>query len=108
MPTPIDCVHLYSRLAADPDLGDIIEMFVDEMPERMQRLWECLETGDMAGLERAAHQIKGSAGGYGFDEITPQAARLELAVKERRTPDDIRLVAQELAELCNRVRKGTA
>jgi len=55
-------------------MGELVEMFVDEMPERIALLGEALASGDRESLERTAHQMKGSAGSYGFDQLTPYAA----------------------------------
>jgi HPt (histidine-containing phosphotransfer) domain-containing protein len=68
---------IYSSLADDPDFACLVEMYVDEMPERMEQLRQLFQVGDWRELNRMAHQMKGSAGGYGFDPITPFAARLE-------------------------------
>jgi HPt (histidine-containing phosphotransfer) domain-containing protein len=95
---------IYSRLANDPDLRDIVEMFVDEMPERIAALVGYLESGEMEELRRAAHQLKGAAGSYGFEPISPCAGRLECAIRDGETVERIRETVAELAELCSRIR----
>ena len=105
-PSTLDTDALYSNLGADPDLAEIVEMFVDEMPARTADLIDCLESGDWERLARAAHQMKGAAGSYGFDAITPTAARLEAAVRETRPEDEIREALEELVTLCGKVRAG--
>ena len=97
---------LYSRLGGDKDLGDIVTMFVDEMPDRLATLTATLETGDLESVGRTAHQLKGAAGSYGFDEITPFAAQLEAAVRDGGTEEAIRQAADELIGICQRVRDG--
>ncbi len=73
---------IYSLLGGDPDLGDIVEMFVDEMPGRTATLLDQLNAGDWEGLQRTAHQLKGAAGSYGFGPILRSAAQVENAVRD--------------------------
>ncbi len=102
----IEAEALYSSLGTDPDLAEIVELFVDEMPERIANLLNCLESSDWEGLRRAAHQMKGAAGSYGFDQITPYAARLEVAVREEEPEEEIRQSLDVLAGLCQKIRSG--
>jgi HPt (histidine-containing phosphotransfer) domain-containing protein len=100
----VDTDFLYSSLASDPDLGEIVDMFVDEMPGRLEALSSCLADGDWVQLGRYAHQMKGACGSYGFDQLTAPAARLEHACRETQDELLIREALAELASLCQRVR----
>lgn len=95
---------LYSRFAADPDMSELANMFVEEMPARIRCLKELLESGDWQELGRFAHQLKGSAGGYGFDQLTPFAAKLEAAIRNGEAEATISADADELGDACGRVR----
>ena len=97
---------LYSTLGGDPDLRDIVEMFVDEMPERTSALVERLDSGDREGLRRLAHQLKGAAGSYGFEPITQVAARLEQAIRDSQPEPEIRRLVGELTDMCARAQVG--
>lgn len=98
----------YSTLAADPDLSEIVEMFVEEMPGRIRDLQQQFVTNDWDELARLAHQLKGAAGSYGFDQITPYAARLERSVRNGLPMNEIRSAHEDLCEACARVRTGCA
>jgi HPt (histidine-containing phosphotransfer) domain-containing protein len=98
---------LYSRLSANEGLADLIELFVDELPERFARLRAHFDAGNWSELERFAHQIKGAAGSYGFDPLAPAAARLERAAAKHDPCEQIATALEELAALCQRVRAGT-
>ena len=97
---------LYSDLGADPDLGELVEMFVDEMPDRVANIQKLLEASDWEELRRAAHQLKGAAGSYGFSPISPSAATVEDAIRSEQPEEQIRQAAEALCEMCNRVRAG--
>ena len=98
---------VHSSLAADPDLGELVDLFVDELPNRLDALKTQAESADWEQLRRTAHQLKGAAGSYGFDAITSPAARLEHAAREGCQEEDILLALEELISLCRRVRAGT-
>ena len=98
------CIH--SSLAGDPELGEIVEMFVEEMPGRVASLLEHLSRKDWDGLRQSAHQLKGAAGSYGFGTISPCAGRLEGVIRDNEPEERIRDAVMELADLCGRVRCG--
>jgi HPt (histidine-containing phosphotransfer) domain-containing protein len=56
---------LVSELASDPDFAELLAAFVSEMPKRISTLETALTASDLETLARLAHQLKGSAGGYG-------------------------------------------
>jgi signal transduction histidine kinase/CheY-like chemotaxis protein/HPt (histidine-containing phosphotransfer) domain-containing protein/ferredoxin len=104
--TPMPATLLYSQLAADPDMGELVEMFIQEMPDRINALTTQARSRDWDQLARTAHQLKGTAGSYGFPVITPYAARLESAARETRQEEPILLALDELLRLCHRLRSG--
>jgi len=97
---------VYSHLASDPDLGELVDLFVQEMPDRINALDAQAKSRNWSQLAETAHQIKGAAGSYGFGEITPYAARLEAAAQEARQEEQILSALDELIGLCRRVRSG--
>ena len=100
------CEPLYSALGADPDFGDLVAMFVDEMPGRIATITAQARAGDWDGLRRMAHQLKGAAGSYGFDGISPAAAAVDAAIRQAAPPDEIRDKAQILVGMCRRAKAG--
>jgi histidine phosphotransfer protein HptB len=99
---------LYSPLADDQDLAEIVELFVQEMPGRIARLLDRFRKADWEGLRRAAHQIKGAAGSYGFTPISPAAGRLEDEITQSRPEAEISQALDELIDMCRRARGGHA
>ncbi len=98
---------LYSTLAGDPMLGQLVDLFVAEMPSRTAKLIDRLEACDWEGLRQAAHQLKGAAGSYGFPAISPAAAQLEDAVRRQLPEETIRQTAGQLVDFCRQARVGT-
>lgn len=101
---------IYSQLADDPDMVELVEMFVSELPNRVEAVLQHWQNRDFRELRRLVHQLKGSSGGYGFSELGRAAAQLEheLGViidrNEQNEIDKIRNGVDELVELCQRVR----
>lgn len=98
---------VYSSLADDPEMSMLIEIFVDALPDRAQQLLDCVHASAHDELRRAAHQLVGAAGSYGFHEITVESATLEAAIREGRSEQEIAAAVNAVADLCLRARAGT-
>jgi len=98
---------IYSTLADDPDFGELVEMYVEEMDDRIVALQASHNSGDREKLRVTAHQMKGSAGSYGFEQLTPLAATLEHAVRDDEPEEVILESLQSLISACRCVRTGT-
>lgn len=97
---------LYSIYGTDPDLSDLVELFVDEMPGRVRSLLEHAQRGEWADVSRLAHQLKGAAGSYGFPQITPVAQQLERAARHGHDDHEVRAHLDALVTLCKACRAG--
>jgi HPt (histidine-containing phosphotransfer) domain-containing protein len=97
---------VYSRLGDDPEMTDILEAFVDEIPGRIAAMLEQYAAGNWEALRRLAHQLKGAAGSYGYDSISPCAQRLERTIIDGEPTQAIHDALIELQELCSRIRCG--
>ena len=103
---PSDSQPLWSELCREEDLAEILELFVQELSERVGVLRKGLETRDWAGLARMAHQLEGAAGSYGFAPIGLGAARVEQAIRHRLPESQIRQAVEGLIGLCRRAHAG--
>lgn len=98
---------ILSDFATDPDMAEIVELFVGELPDRVSSLYDAWRAGAAEDLQRLAHQLKGASGGYGFSVIGEAAAELEAALK--RDEGDLCRLQDEfdrLVALCNRATFG--
>lgn len=64
-------------LRGDPTLAGLLAQFLERLPDRLGALEQALHAADFESLRQAAHQLKGSGGGYGFPQITKLAAAVE-------------------------------
>jgi len=96
-----------STFAADPEMKELVEFFVQEMPGRIASLRKAFDSASLADLTRLAHQLKGASGGYGFPSIGAKAADIENALKAHPSPSSASLASikadlDELIDLCTR------
>jgi HPt (histidine-containing phosphotransfer) domain-containing protein len=86
----------------DPSFADIVVHFVNSLSERLTELEEAIRTADLDALRIAAHQLKGSGGGYGYPTLYEQAAKLELQAQEGALEECVKSFEQ-LKKICQRV-----
>lgn len=96
---------IYSQFGDDEDLGELVAMYVDEMPGRIQSLVDAYQASSRDDLARLAHQLKGASGSYGFTQISTAAARLETGIRQQQP---IEAAFDEVIDLCRRAQAGTA
>lgn len=93
---------LLSSYADDPEMVELIDEFLNSLPDRVNALCAALIKADATRLTRLAHQLKGASAGYGFTPIGEAAAHLEDTL--RSTPDTIpsqtNQIVTELIGLC--------
>ncbi len=102
-------VPLRSQYADDPEMTELLGLFVGELQQRATALENAVREKQWDMVQRISHQLKGASGGYGFPKIGAAAAQVEHVVKSGPIADDEsleRLTAnvKELVTLCQRVR----
>ena len=105
-PNTVQADGIYSDFGSDPCLQELVELFVDEMPARIQRLTEAHAQLDRDSLRQCAHQLKGSGGSYGFSILTKRAHALELAILEEASEQQVSTMVGMLLDVCRRARAG--
>jgi PAS domain S-box-containing protein len=99
---------LLSDLEEDPDLLPAIAAFVDVLPARVTAIEAALRQADYAALANLAHQLKGSAGTFGFMPITMAADAVEQQVRAGAAVDALARAIADLSALTARVRSRAA
>lgn len=103
---------LQSRYAADPEMAELIDLFLKELPEKVEALRAAAAVREATHLRRLAHQLKGAAAMYGFPTLGTAAASLESrldaadADEAQGAMDRIGRELDELIELCDRAWRG--
>jgi HPt (histidine-containing phosphotransfer) domain-containing protein len=108
-PQPNPGAPIRSEYATDPDMREIVEMFVQEMPQRVEQFYAVWESQNLEELRRLAHQMKGASGGYGFGSVGKAAEKLEHSLVSmghggvESSLEQLRKEFAELVNICKRV-----
>lgn len=86
----------------DEAFTEIVAEFLEGLNTRLKTMQDAIGSGDFDALRVAAHQLKGSGGGYGYPALTEHAARLEQSAIENAIETCKKTVA-ELDALCARL-----
>lgn len=97
---------LRSTLRKGPRFAPILAAYVAELPAMASAVRDRAVAGDLEGVAKLAHCMKGSAGGYGFPAIMDVAAAIE---RDARAGDAARVTpaVDALCALCARARADT-
>ena len=96
----------YSPLGTDPDVCELVDLFIASLPQRISQLERAFTQQDWASFRQSAHQLKGAAGSYGFPQLTPILAQLESLKCESIDPREIESVLFALRDTSARMRPG--
>ncbi|MEI7658394.1 MAG: Hpt domain-containing protein [Phycisphaerae bacterium] len=97
-----------SQFASDPEMRELVMMFVEELPQRMQALTDALKAQQWDVVHRISHQLKGASAGYGFPTVGTAAAKVEDVVKAgpiatQQSLAQLTESVNQLTGLCKRV-----
>jgi CheY-like chemotaxis protein/HPt (histidine-containing phosphotransfer) domain-containing protein len=108
-PTPTSTANAHagayeSDFASDPEMRDLVDEYVQRLPEEVSKLVSLLQDQQIEPLRRVAHQLKGSGGGYGFGKITELAAVADKSIKESAPIDRLRTEIDSLISYIRGIR----
>jgi len=81
----------------DKDLEDLIPEFLDNRRSDVDSIRSAVANDDYETVRVLGHSMKGSGGGYGFDDITEIGGALEQAAKRK----DNTAIGNELEKLAS-------
>jgi HPt (histidine-containing phosphotransfer) domain-containing protein len=97
---------LISVYANDAAVADILPLFISNVPKYLENLTNHIRSGDWAMAARVCHDLKGTAGGYGYPDIGAVAKALEAEVKGARSLENLERYLTEARILCKRAQLG--
>jgi HPt (histidine-containing phosphotransfer) domain-containing protein len=68
---------IISEFATDPEMADLVQLFLSELPARITALESAWRERRIQNVSRIAHQLKGACSGYGFPDLGSAASVLE-------------------------------
>jgi HPt (histidine-containing phosphotransfer) domain-containing protein len=72
-------------VSLDRDIEDLVPGFLDNRRRDIETIENCLASGDYTTIERLGHAMKGSGGGYGFDDITRFGMLIEELARDKNS-----------------------
>ena len=97
---PVDLAVAMRWLGGDRHLlSELVGIFVDDGPKRLQVIRAALTAADVRQVEHVAHSLKGSAALLGATRLSTAALALEDAAHEGHTENSPDLVAEIAREL---------
>jgi len=95
---------LVSFLTENPDYTKTIEMFIDNLPKRIEEMQASLNERDFQDLAFKVHALKGLGGFAGFPIYTEKAKTIEQMISDNQI-DNIQEQIDELSKLCRRTKQ---
>ncbi|MFZ5576266.1 MAG: ATP-binding protein [Pseudomonadota bacterium] len=92
-------------LQESPDMADLVEYFLERLPEYEASLRTAAAAADLAALKTQAHDLKSVGGGYGYPLVTQLAIRMEASILAGKL-DEVLGQIDEFARLARRIRAG--
>ena len=79
----------------EDEWAEMQEMYINHTSRELVSIMDNLETNSFDSLRTFGHNIKGSGGMYGFNEVTEIGAVIEAAAKD----EDMALIKSNLKDL---------
>ena len=86
--------------AAEEDLESVTAEFAAMLPDRARTIAGAIAEGDLELASRLLHQLRGSAGSYGFASVSDASADVESALASSAGEDEVRSAVGELLSAC--------
>ena len=76
--------NVLERLGGDEELlAEVVELFIDEVPDILCSLEEAIKNGDWENARKLAHTLKGSSSNIGAERFASLALELEKTSKDQ-------------------------
>jgi len=73
-----------SLLEEEPDIADLLQGFIDRLPETIAGIRKTLESGDKDLLIEEVHDLKGVSGNYGYKVLFELCQKMEFEIHANR------------------------
>ena len=107
-PEPVNVEPLYSILSEqEPEFVDIVNQFVAKLPDQIATIDAAFYANDWEKFREAVHNLKGMGGGFGFPQLTEDAAEIEKLLNQQDYAA-IAPIITALQQLLQRIQAGVA
>lgn len=92
-------------LGEDPTFLDLVEKFVSELPEILNKLTHAYQQQDWISLKDGLHNLKGMGGGFGYQVLTELAGKAEFQVFSENF-EAVKVFLYEISQVCECIYEG--
>lgn len=98
---------IYSALLQEePSFEDLLYNFMDSLRKMEEQIKHTFRNNEFYALAQVVHDLKGTAGGFGYPDLTRIAQSIETSLKEKNR-DSTEILLQEMEVMCQRIYQGT-
>ena len=89
----------------EPEYIELIKRYVNELSDIVHNIEEAFQGSNWQHLKFLIHDLKGSSGNYGYDELYRLCMEIEAKI-ESQDYDAVELLISELGRLCGLIKRG--
>jgi len=89
-------------IQVNPRIGDIVDSYLEHRNRDVDSLLDALDRGEFDHIRHLAHDLVGTGGSFGFEDMSLIGRSLESAAINKET-EEIKLLVEDLAEYLSRV-----
>jgi len=90
-------------IQVNPRIGDIVDCYLEHRNKDVESLLEALDRGEFDHIKHLAHDLVGTGGSFGFEDMSLIGRSLESAASNEKT-EEIKLLVQDLADYLSNVK----
>ncbi len=90
-------------IQVNPRIGDIVDSYLEHRNKDVESLLEALNRGEFDHIRHLAHDLVGTGGSFGFEDMSLIGRSLESAAVNQET-EEIKLLVGDLAEYLSNVK----
>ena len=89
-------------IQVNPRIGDIVESYLEHRNRDVESLLDALDRGEFDHIRHLAHDLVGTGGSFGFEDMSLIGRSLVSAAANKET-EEIKLLVEDLAEYLSHV-----
>jgi len=95
-----------TMLAEEPELRDLVEKFVSELPGILDEVHHACQQQDWKTLRKLIHDLKGMGGGFGYDVLTELTGKAEFQLFSENY-EAVKTLLDEISHVSERIYEGS-
>jgi len=94
-----------SLLEEEPDIADLLQGFIDRLPNTIKGIRDTLEQNNKVELAKKVHDLKGVSGNYGYNVLFELCQKMEFEIHADRL-SSLSGMLDKMEEIIDRIRLG--